>query len=305
VCMELLNRLCARPLPGAENIEYVVFPYVNERGRDLIMHLWPEMTGQYSRTYWDMMGQIPPQYWRTARLLFGGMGKMLNLEGLLPTVQCFDGSMRMTMLSNNFATGWQAREEVVQFQSFDYLSGSDLTIMDRTSTNGRMAYSDPETRIIQATIQKHLPDILIEVTLGTPAVLGPFDSQMLMTTQANSLSSAIRARFDASISQAASFAKHSCPEATCIGGSAANARLNADFPRTGTVGDFALMLGVSRAFVVQILANRQPANGVLNPDRSSNVLNCIGPKTLQTAEESSAHAARWCDLIELISHAPH
>ena len=36
---------CSRQLLSAasENREFVVFPYVNERGRELIMELWPEM----------------------------------------------------------------------------------------------------------------------------------------------------------------------------------------------------------------------------------------------------------------------
>lgn len=304
VCMTLLRRLCSKKLSSADNIEYVVFPYVNERGRELVMHLWPEMTGQYSRTYFDMLAQVPLQFHRVSRFLFSGLGKEFNLERLLPTVQCFDGSERMTLLSNNWDAGWQPRDEAVQMNSYDFMTSADLAVVDRISTHGRIAYSDPETRIIKSVIQKHLPDILIEVALGKPAVLAAFDSPQLTMMQANALTNTIRSHYDSSISQANSFARDSCPETSCAGGSAAHSRQNSEMPRTGTVVDYAMTLGISRAFVVQVLATREPES-VLNRDRSSNIADCISPKTLANSEESIAHAARWCDLLETMAHAPH
>ena len=66
------------------------------------MELWPEMTGQYSRSSSELLAQVPSQYHRVTRLLFTGLGKeQHDLNGILPTVQCFDGSVRMTLLNNN------------------------------------------------------------------------------------------------------------------------------------------------------------------------------------------------------------
>lgn len=308
ICMLLLRRLCSRQLLSAaasENREFVVFPYVNERGRELIMELWPEMTGQYSRSYSELLAQVPSQYHRVTRLLFTGLGKeQHDLNGILPTVQCFDGSVRMTLLNNNFATGWLPREAMVQTESFDYLTDSEVVTMDRVSTNGRLAFSDPETRIIQAVLQKHLPNILIQVTLGKPAVLAPYDAASLALTQVANLPKAQRANFDASIAQASLFARQHCPASTtCATGMAAQVRTNSEPARAGTVGDYASTLGVSRIYVLQVLANREPAK-LLNTARSSNVADCIAPKTFATSDEAVLHAARWCELVEIMAHSP-
>jgi len=169
---------------------------------------------------------------------------------------------------------------------------------DRVSNNGRLAFSDPETRILQTLIEDARPSILIEVTTGTEGVLAPFDSpSMLQVPIMDSVQQAI----DLSIHRANHLATNYCPVEKCISGAAAKARMATMGYRSGTIGDHAVVNGVGLVLTLQVVERNQQTqlDEILDMhlDAVSVMRDCLGPYMPMRTDHVILLARKWVDLL--------
>jgi hypothetical protein len=296
VCVHYVKYVCSGKAPLASTTHYVILPYVNERGRELVFFMWPEFRGSYLRSYGQLLLDIPEYLRRTARELLDGVGTVTKSEDF-PRVQCFDGSVKLTRLANNWPTGWRVAGNVIDPSDPLFMrntaSLSPLSA-DLTSINGRMPFSDPETRIIDWIVRTMSPETVIEVTMGVPAVLAPVEAPDI-SMELNRADPNVQQNVLASAQRAVQVAKSACPFDTCLGGSAADVRHANGIPhRTGTLPDYAIYYGVPRAYAVQVLALNTTINADTLPD-------CLFPFMPASQEQAETLADKWAVLIDKLT----
>jgi hypothetical protein len=281
VCIQFMRDACSGKTQYASSTRILILPFLNERSRDLIFYTWPEARGSYERSYGKLLYILPDYLHRTAVELFDGEGTLAQTK-ILPRMQCFDGSVRLTDLAQNYPVSWQRDStNIVQIDpSSPFFVNHLRTSSDILSGNGRVPFSDPETRIVKTIIELMSVDVVIDVTMGTEGILSPIESPVRAADRAG-IPPHIRENIDASTERAIHIAKTSCPVASCINGGAAQARNGKETHRTGTLVDYAIFYGVPRAYVVQVLS----LNQTNSMDKLSDCLLPYLPQSIEVAEK--------------------
>lgn len=321
VCVQFVNKLCAGKIPDSSNTDYVVVPVVNAHSHDMLINLWPELRGMAARPWSEITSAVGTTNYRLiGEMAKGGIFKQryedsntragANFDAIEERVfMCYDGSFHMTLLDQNFPHGWMeryapdsARNTYVRHES----SEMERACYDSLSINGRIAASDPETRILRNILVNGNQSfsLVIEVVQESVAgFLSPYESPVLSNIGEPDLR--VQSVLDKSEARSISLASSHCPLAKCIGGVANVVRPDVMDFRSGTVCDLAIKNGAGAALVIQIgYISLESQQAELSDPLRGNVRalrDCLGPFVPHYDDSAKKMIDDWTTALSVAS----
>jgi len=292
ICVRFIEQVCAGEVSGAHTTRYIVAPMVDRRVRDLMIDLWPEMRAESPRPWQEIYLQVPDTYRRVVSEIISGAADRPEQP-----YQCFDGSYHLTLLDQNFPSGWIERLSGFEAQLNYVPTAVEDATLDRLSGNGQLRLSDPETRILMSHISVLKVDTVIEVTHGpVSAVIAPYESPILYAT------AEAAPALDRSAAHAKDLAKNHCPVERCVGGTG-NVISSGVMPqRSGTIGDSAIKMGlIDEALVIQVghisMEDQVAALGAQRGAQEKVMRDCMGSFVPRFSDVADDMIEKWSDLL--------